>query len=123
MPSLEPLVSRQSSRLGRWIPTQIRSTLASLMVKQVCESAPLVLLVLGTALTMSIGVTVVEQIERVPIDFWALITAKAFVVVACGGGFILAMLLGVTAWTTGETPGRWLGLGFGRLGRAVCLPG
>jgi ABC-type transport system involved in multi-copper enzyme maturation permease subunit len=97
--AIRPLQSRANRRSGNWIPRQLSSPVASLIVKQVCETMPLVLLVLGIAFILSVGFATMGRLSRGSSEHWSVDVGMFFVVFAAFlGGFILALLLGVVAF-------------------------
>ena len=102
--AIRPLQSKASARAGLWISGQFASPLASLVVKQLCETAPLVLLVLGSAILLSGGFGTVGEILQPSNSNWVENAGRLFVIFIFLGGFLLSLLLGVMAFAGDVEP-------------------
>ncbi len=96
--AIRPVQSRESRREGTWISGQFASPLASLVVKQLCETTPLVLLVLGIAVLLSVGFGTVGHVLSPSNTTWVVDVGRLFVIFIFLGGFLLSLLLGVVAF-------------------------
>ncbi len=102
--AIRPVQSRQSQRAGTWISSQYASPVASLVLKQLCETTPLVLLVLGSAILLSVGFGTVGHIlnpsnTTYPNNMsWLVDVGGLFVIFIFLSGFLLSLLLGVVAF-------------------------
>lgn len=96
--AIRPLQSRQKQRAGTWVSSQFASPAASLVVKQLCETTPLVLLVLGSAVLLSVGFGTVGTILNSSSTSWVVDVGRVFVILIFLSGFVLSLLLGVVAF-------------------------
>lgn len=96
--AIRPLQSRQKQRAGAWISSQFASPAASMVVKQLCETTPLVLLVLGSAILLSVGFGTAESLLNPKGTSWLVDVGRLFVIFIFLGGFLLSLLLGVVAF-------------------------
>ena len=96
--AIRPLQSRQKQRAGTWVSSQFASPAASLVVKQLCETTPLVLLVLGSAILLSVGFGTAGRVFNPTNSSWVVDVGRLFVIFVFFGGFVLSLLLGVVAF-------------------------